>query len=77
MIKSNLIAIPNYFLSLSMILMSVANNIEAKIRNFLWNDDLNHHRYNLVKWDKICNPVCNGGLGIMNLKSHNKALLAK
>lgn len=77
MIKSTLVAIPNYSLSLFMILLLVANKKEAMLRNLLWNDDPNHHWYHFVKWEKICNPVHNGVVGIRDLKSHNIALLAK
>ena len=33
--------------------------------------------YILVKWDKVCAAMANGGLGIRNLTIFNKALLEK
>ena len=33
--------------------------------------------YRLARWDIICRPKDQGGLGIINLKLQNKCLLAK
>lgn len=77
LLKSTLASIPNYFLPLFTILGSVANGIEAKFRNFLWNDVGDHHRYHLVDWKIICRSLFCGGLGIRSIKDHNRAMLAK
>ena len=37
----------------------------------------NKHRYRLAKWDILCRPKDQGGLGILNLELQNKCLLAK
>ena len=34
-------------------------------------------KYRLVKWDIICQPKQQGGLGIQNLELQNKCLLSK
>ena len=35
------------------------------------------HKYRLAKWDILCRPKDQGGLGILNLQLQNKCLLAK
>lgn len=61
LLKSTLAPIPSYFLSLLIILASVANRIERMFRNFLWNDSDSHHRYHLVDWKSICKLLCYRG----------------
>ena len=51
----------------------MANKIERMQRDFLWGDSKTH----LVRWDKVCAPLENGGLGVMKLTTFNKALLGK
>lgn len=48
LIKTTLASIPYYYLSLFTILVSMANRIEAKLRNFVWNDLEDQHRCHLV-----------------------------
>lgn len=67
-IKLSIASIPNYFLSLFTILVSVSKRIEAEFRDFLWNDILDHHHYHLVNWNTICSLIGNGGSGIRNLR---------
>jgi hypothetical protein len=77
LLKSTLSSLPTYFLSLFTIPVSVANRIEKHQRNFLWGgmgDEFKHH---LVKWDTVCTPKAEGGLGIRSLVLFNRALLGK
>ena len=47
-------------------------------RRFLWTRSLDHKGFtNLVKWEEVCKPKYCGGLGIINLRIMNKALLGK
>ena len=34
-------------------------------------------KFHLVRWETVCDPVVNGGLGVCNLRIFNKALLGK
>lgn len=75
---SNVLAsIPNYFLLLFTVPVSVANHIKRLMMNFLWNDSPEHHHYHLVDWDVVCTSIRKGGLGVRRVRHNNSALLAK
>ena len=46
-------------------------------KRFLWNGNDNESKYHLVKWEKVCQPTDQGGLGIVDLKVMNISLLCK
>ena len=71
MLKSTLSSFPTYFLSLFTIPTHVANKTKRLQKDFLWGDSKTH----LVRWDKVCAPLENGGLGVRKLTTFNKALL--
>jgi hypothetical protein len=49
-----------------------------KHRNkFFWEGRGTKKKYHLVSWPSICQPKCQGGLGVMNTKAMNIALMAK
>lgn len=76
LLKSTLASIPNYYLSLFTIPGLMANDIEIKFHNFLWNNSKEHHQYHLVDWKSICKPLGCGRLGIKSIKDHNRVMLA-
>ena len=71
MLKSTLSSFPTYFLSLFTIPTHVANKTKRLQKDFLWGGSKTH----LVRWDKVCAPLENGGLGVRKLTTFNKALL--
>ena len=44
---------------------------------FFWEGDGHKRKYRLSKWDILCRPKEQGGLGIMDLNVQNKCLLSK
>ena len=44
---------------------------------FFWQSDGHKKKYRLTKWNIICRPKEQGGLGIEDLELKNKSLLAK
>ncbi|WMV44892.1 hypothetical protein MTR67_038277 [Solanum verrucosum] len=46
-------------------------------RSFLWKGSYEGHKFHLVKWENVIMPKQHGGLGIRDLKKHNKSLLTK
>jgi hypothetical protein len=77
LIKSTLSNLPTYLLSLFLIPVSVANRIEKLYRDFLWGGIGDEFKFHLVNWSKVCSPISEGGLGIRNLRTFNRALLGK
>ena len=77
LIKSTLSSIPTYLLSLLPMPASVANRLEKLQRDFLWGGIGNEKRFHLIRWDKVFQPLQNGGLAIKNLSLFNQALLGK
>ena len=77
LLKSTLLSLPTYFLSLFTIPQAVAARIERIQRNFLWGASEDVFKYALVAWYKVCLPIECGGLGIRRVRLFNKALLGK
>ena len=44
---------------------------------FFWQCDKDKKKYRLAKWDILCHPKDQGGLGIIDLQVQNKCLLSK
>jgi len=55
----------------------VLKNLDQYRSRFFWKGSSDRHRYRLAKWDMLCRPRDQGGLGILNLHLQNKCLLAK
>lgn len=77
LLKSMLLSIPTYYLSMFTIPTSVANRIEKIQRDFLWAGLGDEHELHLAVWDKLFSPIASGGLGIRKLTTFNKALWGK
>ena len=77
LLKSTLLSLPTYYLSLFTIPKVVATRLEHIQRNFLWGLSVECFKYPLVAWEKVCSLRELGGLGIRNLASFNQALLGK
>jgi hypothetical protein len=76
-IKSVLSAIPVYFLSFFKAPTGIISKLESLFKQFLWGGSEDERKINWVKWEKICRPIEEGGLGIKNLRAFNISLLCK
>ena len=77
LVKSVLLSIPTYFLSLFPLPSSVAVKLEEIQRNFLWGSFGSDFKFHLVRWNIVKQPLILGGLGIRDLCLFNEALLGK
>ncbi|KAF6152725.1 hypothetical protein GIB67_021385 [Kingdonia uniflora] len=50
---------------------------DSIISNFIWTGDPSRRKGITVKWEKVCKPLKEGGLGIRSLKEVNDAMLCK
>ena len=77
-IKSIISAMPNFIMCALKLHYTHVDHIEKSTRTFLWHGkDIEKKGKNLVQWDKVCLSKKAGGLAVLNLREHNKALLMK
>ena len=77
LIKSVLSVIPLFYMSLFKIPAIVMKKIVKIQRNFLWGWRSGGRKIVWASWEKVCKPRGNGGLGVINIKFFNIALLGK
>jgi hypothetical protein len=78
LVNSLLTSLPMYWLSTFKFLKSVIKQIDTFRKNCLWEGNAIHRQGRcLVAWTKACKSKQEGGLGILDIKAQNKALLLK
>jgi hypothetical protein len=78
LIKAVLANILTYQSSFLLAPASIIQKIEAMFRRFLWEGGKNSGRkLHLISWEKISNPILEGGLNFKNTHVQNLALGAK
>ncbi|XP_035839381.1 uncharacterized protein LOC118486758 [Helianthus annuus] len=66
-----------YWSSVFLLPVRVVKELEARMRNFLWSQDVSFNRGKAkVSWKVVCTPKYEGGLGIRRIGDMNKALMA-
>jgi Reverse transcriptase (RNA-dependent DNA polymerase) len=78
LIQAVISAIPIYYMACFRLPTWVINRIDRIRRSFLW-AGANHSAggISLTNWDTVCLPKKNGGLGLINLKLQNMAMLLR
>ena len=77
LIKSVLSSIPFFYISMYKLPSIVLKEIEKIQRRFLWGWGSEGRKIAWVSWKKACKPREADGLGILNLRLFNVALLGK
>lgn len=77
LINSVLSNLPMYYLSLFSMPVTVAHKLEAFIRRFLWGGTDHSRKTHWVCWNVICKYKADGGLGLVDMKLKNRAMLNK
>ncbi|CAN1178585.1 Putative ribonuclease H protein At1g65750 [Linum perenne] len=77
LVKSVLSSLPIYYMSMFRAPVGIAKRLENIQCHFLWEGFDEQRRLHLVRWELVKAPKSNGGLGVLDLKSMNSALLAK
>lgn len=62
-----LASLPVFMLSLLVLPVSVEEELEHIMRNFLWGSTTEKKKFQLLSWDVVCLSVKCGGLGINKL----------
>ena len=58
--------------------LTILDHVDKSSRNFLWyGNEINKGGKCLASWQMICKPKQQGGIGVLNLREQNKALLIK
>ena len=66
-----------FLLSFFEVPVRVRKRLDFYRSRFFWQSDENKSKYRLAKWDILCRPKDQGGLGIENLQVKNICLLSK
>ncbi|CAN1166153.1 Putative ribonuclease H protein At1g65750 [Linum perenne] len=77
MAQSVLSAIPAYAMQTAVLPSKTCEEIDKRIRNFVWGTTAEERKICLVAWDKVCSPKENGGLGLRLSRQLNRAFLTK
>lgn len=77
LINSVLDGIPTYTMSLFRMPASIEKKLDSIRKQFLWDGNSDKKKIHLVKWQVVIEDKKKGGLGVRNLKLHNRSFLFK
>ncbi|CAN1165271.1 Putative ribonuclease H protein At1g65750, partial [Linum perenne] len=75
--NSVLNSIPTYAMQTSLLPVETCNQIDKKIRDFIWGSFNGEWRIHPVNWEMVCSPRDQGGLGLRSARELNYAFLMK
>ncbi len=77
LLNSVLSSLPLFMLSFFEISRGVLQRLDYFRSRFFWSNDGRKRKYRLTKWENICRPKDQGGLGVHNFDIKNSCLLSK
>jgi hypothetical protein len=77
LINACLSNLPTHNMGLFLFADGVHAGFDKHRSKFFWEGQGAKKKYHLVKWAEVCKPKDQGGLGVLNTKEMNKALMAK
>ncbi|GKA68670.1 putative RNA-directed DNA polymerase [Tanacetum coccineum] len=77
LIKSVLGSMQVYWSSMFILPITISNEVERIMRDFLWNFGVFKKGKARIRWSDVCKLKIEGGLGIKSLESWNIALISK
>ena len=77
LIKAIAQALPTYIMSCFKQPGTLCHEIEALIRKFFLGQRGDNHKIHWIKWQELCKPKTQRGMGFKDLSLFNDALLAK
>ncbi|XP_048594891.1 uncharacterized protein LOC106358645 [Brassica napus] len=77
LIKSILLALPTDVMSTFLLPLEICENLASAIAQFWWSSNPPKRGIHWAKWEKVCLPREEGGIGFRMIHEFNLALLAK
>ncbi|XP_013589029.1 uncharacterized protein LOC106404232 [Brassica napus] len=77
LIKSILLALPTYVMSTFLLPLEICENLASAIAQFWWSSNPPKRGIHWAKWEKVCLPREEGGIGFRMIHEFNLALLGK
>ncbi|KAJ4808570.1 RNA-directed DNA polymerase (reverse transcriptase)-related family protein [Rhynchospora pubera] len=78
LVSSVLSSIPSYAMSSFLLPTWLVDAIDKVRKRFLWGTNTSgRQKIHLITWNRICLPKSHGGLGLLDFKLHNRALLLR
>ena len=75
--NSSLAILPLHAMSLFLLNDGTHAGFRKHMSTFFWEGANANKKYHMVRWEEVCRPKDQGGLGIINTKSMNVALMVK
>jgi hypothetical protein len=77
LVDSALASMPIYFLCSLSLPPGIIKALDRILRQCLWRDDIDTPKQSLAAWEMLTKPKDKGGVGLVNFKKNNEALLMK
>ena len=77
LLKAVVQAIPTFAMSCFKLPVGLCDEIEALIRKFYWGQKGEQRKVHWKRWDVLCKPKAEGGMGFKELAKFNDAMLAR